>query len=68
MGHAKLTFIHKEIHDYRQPIIVPKGFIKTLRAKKEISVEDKRKALQGEVIEVLGYRIACDKKIAVNTK
>ncbi len=68
MQQTKLTFIHREIHDYRQPVVVPVHYIRQLRKLGEISVQEKKAALAGEVINVMGYRIVADKKLKTNGK
>ena len=63
MRNNKLTFIHRDIHDFRTPIVVPPDYIKQLRKIGEITPEEKRQALRGEAIQVLGYRVVANKKL-----
>ena len=68
MRREKLTFIYRDIHDFRQPIVVPPQYIRQLRKLGEISVEEKRQALRGEAINVLGYRMIADKKLSTKLR
>lgn len=54
---AKLTFIPKEIYDFKKPIIVNRQYIYNLLLIGEINKEQKRLALKGKEITALGYKI-----------
>lgn len=60
----KLTFIHKEIHDFRRPIVVPVHYVRELRKLGEITAKEKKAALAGAEINVMGYRVVADKKLS----
>ncbi len=63
MRGTRHTFIFKEIHDFRTPIIVPPAYIDKLREEKIITEATRKQALQGKEIMALGYRVVADKKL-----
>lgn len=68
MAKKKLQFIHPEIHDFRQPVIVPMFFIERLYKEKHIKKQTYLEAKKGHPIEAVGYRVVAQPIIKVSSK
>ena len=60
------TFIHPEIHDFRRPVIIPAAWLDVLVQNKTITKKTRAKALNGEEIDALGYRMIVSKQLPIN--